>query len=230
MVYRNPFIYYLPNQVTNHTEVLMSFDAMAWAAKQSCKNSLTKLVLLMLANYSDENNSTYPSYKHLAKLCECNERSIMRAIKSLYDDDLVSVEKRFTDTGKQTSNRFILNMIRGDRIDTQRVTNNTPNTIRDIQPNNTKRGDKYASEFLEWWNAYPRNDGSKAKAYEIWKRVVDKDIDARDLFLKTCKFKRTTIDKDKKFIPHATTWLNQRRWETVDEEQSINKNKNQLAG
>jgi hypothetical protein len=208
----------------------MSFEAMAWAAKQSCKNSLTKLVLLMLANYSDENDSTYPSYKHLSVLCECNERSIMRAIKSLHEDSLISVEKRFTDTGKQTSNRFILNVFRGDRIDTQRVTNNTLNTIRVIQEDKTKRGDKYAPEFLEWWNAYPRNDGSKAKAYEIWKRVVDKDINARDLFLKTCKFKRTTIDKDKKFIPHATTWLNQRRWETVDEEQSINKNKNQLAG
>jgi hypothetical protein len=154
----------------------------------------------------------------------------MRAIKSLYDDGLVSVEKRFTDTGKQTSNRFILNMNRGDRIDTQRVTNKTPNTIRVIQEDKTKRGDKYVPEFLEWWNAYPRNDGSKAKAYEVWKRVVDKDIDVRDLFLKTCRFKRTTIGKDKKFIPHATTWLNQKRWETVQEEQSISKNKNQLAG
>lgn len=208
----------------------MSFDAMAWAAKQTCKNSLTKLVLLMLANYSDENDSTYPSYKHLSLLCECNERSIMRAIKSLEQSDLISVQKRFTDTGKQTSNRFILKIHRGDKLYTQRVTNNAPNTIRVIREDKIKRGDKYDSDFLEWWNAYPRNDGSKSKAYEIWKRVTDKEISVRDLFLKTCVFKRTTVDKDKKFIPHATTWLNQRRWETVNEEQSINRNKNQLAG
>lgn len=208
----------------------MSFDAMAWAAKQTCKNSLTKLVLLMLANYSDENDSTYPSYKHLSLLCECNERSIMRAIKSLEQSDLISVQKRFTDTGKQTSNRFILKIHRGDKLYTQRVTNNAPNTIRVIQEDKIKRGDKYDADFLEWWNAYPRNDGSKSKAYEIWKRVTDKEISVRDLFLKTCLFKRTTVDKDKKFIPHATTWLNQRRWETVNEEQSIHRNKNQLAG
>lgn len=184
----------------------------------------------MLANYSDENDSTYPSYKHLSLLCECNERSIMRAIKSLEQSDLISVQKRFTDTGKQTSNRFILKIHRGDKLYTQRVTNNAPNTIRVIQEDKIKRGDKYDSDFLEWWNAYPRNDGSKSKAYEIWKRVTDKEISVRDLFLKTCLFKRTTVDKDKKFIPHATTWLNQRRWETVNEEQSINRNKNQLAG
>ena len=43
----------------------------------------------------------------------------------------------------------------------------TPNTIRDIHNNNNVvRGDKYTSEFLEWWNLYPRKDGSKAKAFE----------------------------------------------------------------
>jgi len=35
-------------------------------------------------------------------------------------------------------------------------------------------------------------------------------------------------EKDPKFIPHATTWLNQRRWETVEEKTRINLN--QLVG
>ena len=184
----------------------------------------------MLANYADESNSTFPSYKTLAALCECNERSVIRAIKVLYDDGMIDVENRFTDSGKQTSNRFILLIPRGDKLDTDRVTNYTPNTITiNRDGNKAMRGDKYAQGFLEWWDLYPRNDGSKAKAYEIWKRVVERFIDAKDLYSATEKFKKACIGKDKKYIPHATTWLNQKRWETVEEESKAT-SKNHLAG
>ena len=208
----------------------MSWDAVGLAAKAKCQNPTAKLVLIMIANYADENFSSYPSYKKLSELCGCDERTIQRAIKSLVADGMVEVMARYNDDGKQTSNTYTLKLSRGDNIAGVGVTNMPPNTIRVKQPNNTKRGDKYAPDFLEWWNAYPRNDGSKAKAYEAWMRVTDRDIGVRDLFLATCSFKRTTHGKDKKYIPHATTWLNQRRWETVAEAQAITTNRNQLAG
>ena len=218
----------------------MSFDAMAWAAKRPCKNSLNKLVLLMLANYADENYSTYPSYKHLAKLCECNERSVMRAVKSLEEDGAIKIRKRFTDDGKQTSNLFVLQMGGGDKFDTVGVTEPAPDTVRDIQNNNKQEGgdnhdkvktrQKYPPDFEEWWNVYPRNDGSKKKAFDVWKRATDREIDVRDLYLATARFKQSCHGKDKKFIPHATTWLNQGRWETVEQAQALTTNRNSLAG
>ena len=204
---------------------------MAWAAKQPCKNSLCKLVLLMLANYCDEGHSTYPSYKHLAKLCECNERSVMRAVTALAQAGLIEIRARYTEDGKQTSNRFVL-LIRGDKNNRVGVTKTTPDTVRDIPSNKSKGGDRnaYPDEFEEWWNLYPRKDGSKRKAFEIWKRATDRDISARELFLATARFKQTCHGKDKKFIPHATTWLNQGRWETVQEAQEQTTTRNMLAG
>ena len=209
----------------------MSFEAMAWAAKQPCKNSLCKLVLLMLANYCDEGHSTYPSYKHLAKLCECTERSVMRAVTALAQAGLIEIKARYTEDGKQTSNRFVL-LIRGDKNNMVGVTKTAPNTVRDIPSNKSKGGDRnaYPDEFEEWWNLYPRKDGSKRKAFEIWKRATDRDISSRDLFLATARFKQTCHGKDKKFIPHATTWLNQGRWETVQEAQDQTTTRNMLAG
>lgn len=208
----------------------MSWDAIALAAKAKCQTPTAKLVLIMIANYADENFQSYPSYKKLSELCGCDERTIQRAIKSLVSDGMVTVQSRYGNDGKQTSNTYTITLSRGDNIEGVGVTNMPPNTIRDIQPNKTKRGDKYAPDFLEWWNAYPRNDGSKAKAYEIWKRVTDREIGVRDLFLATCRFKTTQHGKDKKYIPHATTWLNQRRWETVEQAQAITTNRNHLAG
>ena len=199
----------------------MSFDAMNWASKQDCQNSTNKLILLMLANYLDENDSSFPSYRHLASLCSCTERTAMRAIDSLIQMGLIKKEERYMKDGKQTSNRFILN--RGDKIDTQGMTKSTPNTIRDIQRD-------YTEEFNQWWNLYPRRDGSKRKAFEIYKKIIDKEISITDLYNVTNRFKQLMKGKEEKFIPHATTWLNQRRFETVEENKNIKINLNQIAG
>ena len=207
----------------------MSFDAMNWASKQDCQNSTNKLILLMLANYSDENDSSYPSYKHLAKLCSCTERTAMRSIDSLIVMGLLKKQIRFTQDGKQTSNRFVL--IRGDKIDTLGVTKETPNTIRDKQ--SLYVGNKqYCEEFLNWWNLYPRKDGSKRKSFETWFKITDKEIDKKELYSLTVKYKQMMHGKDTKYIPHATTWLNQRRYETVKEINNNVKsiNLNQIAG
>ena len=152
-------------------------------------------------------------------------------MRSLEDDGLIRTEPRYGKDGKQTSNRYIIQR-RGDIFAGEGVTNVTPNTVRDIQSPNTQGGGRnaYPSAFEEWWNVYPRNDGSKRKAFEAWKRATDHEIGEQDLFLKTCRFKQTQHGKDKRYIPHATTWLNQRRWETVEAAQAITTNRNTLAG
>ncbi len=208
----------------------MSFDAMNWASKQDCQNSTNKLILLMLANYSDENDSSYPSYKHLASLCSCTERTAMRSIDSLIQMGLVKKEGRYTQDGKQTSNRFILN--RGDKINMVGVTKTTPNTIRDIQGYNVRKNIKkdYPDSFESWWNLYPRKDGSKRKAFEIWNKITDKELSIVELYQKTVQYQKLVSNKDNKFIPHATTWLNQRRFETVTENNNKKINLNTIAG
>ena len=155
----------------------------------------------------------------------------MRAVTALAQAGLIEIRARYTEDGKQTSNRFVL-LIRGDKNNRVGVTKTTPDTVRDIPSNKSKGGDRnaYPDEFEEWWNLYPRKDGSKRKAFEIWKRATDRDISARELFLATARFKQTCHGKDKKFIPHATTWLNQGRWETVQEAQEQTTTRNMLAG
>ena len=154
----------------------------------------------------------------------------MRAISQLKELGFITVTKRYGDDGKQTSNSFTLD-VRGDKLHTVGVTKTTPNTIRDIQDNNkVERGDKYTSEFEEWWNLYPRKDGSKSKAFEGWKKATSKFIDVAELLSATGKFKQSCAGKEKAYIPHATTWLNQKRWETVSIVDKATSNRNQLAG
>ncbi len=199
----------------------MSFQAMKWADDQVTGKQLNKHVLEKLANYADENHSCFPSYDHLAKKCECNVRTIMRTIKSLEDLGFIKIEARFTKDGRQTSNRFILN-VRGDKYDTHRATDTTPDPIRNILNNNiSKRGDKndtpYSPDFEKWWDTYPSSSGSKKEAFKSWCKITDLLIDKNELLSRTNIFKQHQEGKDKKYIPHATTFLNQNRWETVKE-------------
>ena len=87
-------------------EKQMSFDAMSWASKQDCQNSTNKLILIMLANYSDENDSSYPSYGHLANLCSCTERTVMRGIESLIELKLIKKEVRLVNLYRSLNEHF----------------------------------------------------------------------------------------------------------------------------
>jgi len=210
----------------------VSWDALKIVTEAKCRTPTAKLVLILLANYADHNYSSYPSNAKLADLCGCDERTIKRAIKTLVEDGLVRVTPRYTADGKQTSNSFTIVRYGGDIFEGVGVTKMTPDTIRDIPViKESKRGDKnvYPKEFLEWWNLYPRNDGSKKKAFEAWVKAQP-FIDQDDLVNATKLFAQSCHGKDKTFIAHATTWLNQRRWETVQEAQTITTNRNQLAG
>lgn len=73
----------------------MSFQAMAWAVKQTPAGSKEKFVLLMLANYaSNENGDCHPSLNEISDATMLSRDSVIRALKSLEDDGLISVEKK----------------------------------------------------------------------------------------------------------------------------------------
>ena len=78
-------------------------------------------------------------------------------------------------------------------------------------------------KFLEFWKLYPRKV-AKVAAQRSWKRLKVKDID--DIFKvykeHLIRWRGTEIQ----FVPHASTWINQRRWE--DELEPLPENKSSI--
>lgn len=229
----------------------MSFQAMSWAVRQYCPTPTSKLILILLANYADEHNSCFPSRDKIAELSNCDERTVRRSLKQLQESGFLRIESRYRQDGGQTSNRYFLTM---DNMSEQRsliscqeessetggwtnlqgegVTQMTPNTIRkDTSKNKSNGRTGYPAEFENWWLIYPRRDGSKAKAFESWQRVIQSgSVSLEELVDATSMYARSRHGQDSRFTPHATTWLNQRRFETVEEVRRQSSNKNQLAG
>lgn len=85
-----------------------------------------------------------------------------------------------------------------------------------------KKEKPYTPEFEKFWKAYPRGDG-KIEAWRAWlKAQGNEEFPALDDLIAIVESRSRTEDWQKengKFIPHASTWLNQRRWE--DEKRSL---------
>ncbi len=80
----------------------------------------------------------------------------------------------------------------------------------------------YSKSFLEFWSFYPNKTG-KGKAWDIWKRLTP-NKNLINKMIATLEWQKSSEQWKRdggKFIPHPTTWLNQRRWE--DEESVVGK-------
>jgi hypothetical protein len=213
----------------------MSWTALAWASKQKTGSSNSKLVLLMLANFANEKNECYPSFKKLCELTELSRATVIRCIKVLEQGGMIERKERFTQFeggNRQTSNLYLLKLaLEGYQAETHEYHTDTPPSII-VTPHITsnKEPNMYEEDFELFWKEYPRNDGSKKKAYDNWKKVTKKIIDKQELFKLCREYGKIHRGKDVKFVPHCTTWLNQQRWETVEKEKTREFNKNQLVG
>lgn len=72
----------------------------------------------------------------------------------------------------------------------------------------------YTPNFEKFWNSYPLKVG-KGKAFESWQKCKKPVPPLKELLLVVEKYKKTSQwkESDGKYIPHPTTWINQRRWE-----------------
>ena len=80
---------------------------------------------------------------------------------------------------------------------------------------------KYDPVFEKLWNKLDRKKGSKFKAHDIWLKLWSKGVlkeTATPELIEAYNNQIKNIEDDT-FIPHFTTWLNQRRWENEDKQE-----------
>lgn len=86
------------------------------------------------------------------------------------------------------------------------VWNNKPKAAK----RSAKTPDGYSQDFETFWKEYP-NKTAKHVAYISWNKVKPPIIDIMSALEWQTKQENWTKDNGK-FVPHAATYLNQRRW------------------
>jgi len=89
----------------------MSHLATYWAIEQVGISPTAKLVLLILADYhNNETGLCFPSKAALAKKCCCDSRTVQRMIGELKAANLITADARKDSNGRQTSHQYLLNL------------------------------------------------------------------------------------------------------------------------
>jgi hypothetical protein len=183
---------------------------------------------------------TYNSYKALAKLFPFWSKNQVRTrINSLVEQDVLvkgnfnknphnqttwyaltdlksilentNLEMRESTIGTNGSNDSTIDTDRNTYINTDDSSSND-----NEKPQKSLLGSPIVPKHFDtFWKLYP-NRGSKGKALKAWNKICDKKPKKRPHTKQISKAIREQQKSDqwqtKKYIPHASTWLNQKRW------------------
>ena len=86
----------------------MSHQAITWAYSCRTGDSIEKFVLVTLANYADEYGVCFPSQTTLVEDCQCSDRKLRNALKSLGERGLITRYERRRDNGSRRSDAILL--------------------------------------------------------------------------------------------------------------------------
>lgn len=86
----------------------MSIGALNWAFAQTDMQITQKFILVVLANYADEENTCYPGQRKIAEQIGASVETVRRSLKLLEDAGFIIRERRNYDGGWRTSDRYRL--------------------------------------------------------------------------------------------------------------------------
>lgn len=189
-----------------------------------------KLLYGEITALCNEKGYCWATNGYFAELYNVSKVSISKWIGSLKDAGYVSVEMEQDRGTKQILNRYIRLLNGGikeklntpqrkvkDPIKEKFKDNNTVNTTSNITVNNI-------DHFESFWTVYPRKVG-KAQARKAWDKLnLNNDtvmLIAENIALRIKHGEWS--DANKTFIPHASTYLNNARWEDEVEAPTLTK-------
>jgi DNA-binding transcriptional regulator GbsR (MarR family) len=190
-------------------------------------SSNAKLVYGRLCQYAGKDGVAYPKLETMRKDVGLCMSSTRRALKELKDLELIKVEQ----LGLGRANRYyflehpVFNMDIQvcPNVDSQEVSDvDSPyirkESVEKSQSIQTVQRDKVLeSEFEKFYDAYPRKVG-RATALKRWLSKVKTLEQAEEVHKALHKQYDELSSRETRFIPHASTWLNQERWEDEVEE------------
>lgn len=211
----------------------MSMELMVKAMKTKVGNPLRKLVLIKLADNASDQGECWPSYQHIADQCEIDRSTVRKHIKHLEMQGLVRIENREGPKGN-SSNLYRITLCRpvgpnstpvgpestgvgpqptgGVGPESTRTSHSSEPVKEPVKPKVADAPDSVA--FDRFWAIYPRKVG-KSAAEKAWAKIkVTADLFDRMAASLAAWAVSTDWTKDGgQFIPHASTWLNGKRWE-----------------
>jgi len=211
-------------------------------------SSTAKLLYGEITSLCSKYNECWATNEYFASLYHCSNRTISRLIGQLNSKGYVKIEMIYSVNTKNIDKRIIslsntygkkcregiennvnTPMEKNVQENNTRNTNNTSINIPPIVPQKSHRkiaDNLWEKQFNAFWEIYPKKiKKSMAKSWfeknKPDEKVYQQILEKLKLFCKTKTWKK----ENGQFIPHAITWLNQKRWEDEIDDSEIEKTK-----
>lgn len=202
-------------------------------------NGSTGLVLFVaLHHWVGRDGECWPSVKAIGSLTGLSADSVRRGLRALESVGAVTVVPRYTTDGDRSSNAYQLHYINPESAGTSpqiREEGVPADSREEVKPfieekeKNTLAHPKVSESattiipalpattpdddgFEAFWRVYPRKIG-KATAHKRWSRMTTQERGLATAAIQHHASRWVRLQTESQFIPHAMTWLNQRRWE-----------------
>ena len=186
-------------------------------------NALDKIILMEINSLDDGENGCYASNKYLAEFCQCTETKVSTTISKLKELGYIKLENFNGRVRVLKSESLPLKNLKSAFKNFKQI-----NIDNNINNNIEKENIKEKENFEKFYSSYPRKVG-KANV-EKWFVKNKPNEELMNIILNSLEeHKKLKQWQDKQYIPHPTTWLNQKRWEDdlSKEEKVTETNKNE---
>ena len=164
----------------------MAIDYLHRVINASYQTRSHKLVMIILANYSDEYGESYPGVPTISRLCQLSDRQVQKILADLVEQKII--DRELSQSKYQTN----IYRIRGEAHDTPPVNPSSPNTKVDTKVD--------TKEYTRARSKYANAETQKEVAREQWYKYTNKAI---RVYLEV--FKRPINDYESQILTRHVT-------------------------
>ena len=209
----------------------MSIAVMSEVWNKSQHSGSELLMLLAIADFSDDHGKAYPSVSTLSSKCRMSRRNVQYVINNLQGSGELTVSiKKGPPPKFPNLYRINLNALQVQPIAQVKPTAQVKSSARtsaiqrmsDAQPIAHKPSltiKNHQKRFSEFWNAYPncKRKGSKTKCQSVWqKQNFDSVAEQIISHVKAMAISDDWVKDSGKYIPAPLVYLNQQRWDGAE--------------
>lgn len=161
----------------------------------------------------------------LRRVCKCSSKVLKRVLEFFEEQDGKILHKRLDAEHQKAERQYNQKSEAGSASAAKRASTAVemplpsrcqPSQSQSPSPSQSSKdiySDQQQNElFKEFWAAYPRR-AAKQGALKSFIKQVKSGVDPQVLIVASREFGEQQKNKDKKFIPYASKWLNNGQWE-----------------
>lgn len=181
-------------------------------------NATEKIILAEIDSLDNSEDGCWASNEYLAQFCQCSAWKISSAVSKLVKLGFLKV---VSFDGRRRKIKSCLTFFKMQTFENPKADEGKSKEIgiskgsKKVSITRRSADSDFSAGFMEFWKLYPRKV-AKPTAHRAWLKTGADDSKAlKDSIIADIRRRVNGEwnDKDVQYIPHPSTYLNQRRWE-----------------